>query len=283
VHIEIDALKQTIQQLERELGDALDFLLLSDEPPLITDKVVQTGGRQDGSLSSRRVICSLGTGDYVDLLRISSVTFRAYAERYGYDLFLSTDWLAPDRAPAWSKVLLVRRLLDEYDEVLWVDADAIFVDISKDIGDLIKDGKDLYLVEHVWEGGQKRSANSGVFLIRSSDWSRRLLDDLWSAEQFVNHPWWENAALLDMLGYELPADVSHPRKVRSTELEARVELVGLEWNSTGGESLAAHPRIRHRGRRPLPELKRQLLADLLTYRRNVAREQLYPATPAPHA
>ena len=206
-----------------------------------------------------RVLCSLGIGPYEDLLAISSVTFREFAERHGYDVVLSTESIAPERPPAWSKIRLARDLLERYDEVLWIDADAMFVDISKDIADLVRPGKDLYLVEHLWhENDDWRSANTGVFLIRSTDWSRAFLDAVWSHERFIDHAWWENAAVLDLLGYEMPPDLTPPRRRRTTEWTERVELIGLEWNSTAGKSLAEHPRIRHTGRGELEDLKREL-------------------------
>ena len=217
-----------------------------------------------------RVLCSLGIGPYSELLEVVSVTFEAFGARHGYDLALSTDTLAPERPPAWSKIRLVRELLERYDEVLWIDADAIFVDISKDIADVIRPEKDLYLVEHIWEANdQWRSANTGVFLIRSTEWSRRFLDAVWNQERFIDHPWWENAAALDLLGYEVPADLSPPTKRRRTEFDDRVELIGLEWNSTAGASVAPHPRIRHCGRAPIAEVKRQLLDNLDLFRRSL--------------
>ena len=228
------------------------------------------GGAEQGP--SRRVLCSLGIGPYVDILAVSSLTFEAYAARHGYDLVLSTEPIAPERPPAWQKIAMVRRLLDSYEEVLWVDADAIFLDISQDVADLVRPGKDLYLVEHVWEGGSARSANTGVFLIRATDWSRSFLDRVWAAEQWVDHPWWENAAILDMLGYAVPPDLSPPYKARVSDLEERVELLPAEWNSTEGEAAVAAPRIRHRGRRGSTEaLRDELVEDLLEFRRGLSR------------
>jgi hypothetical protein len=222
---------------------------------------------------TRRALCSLGSGPYEELLAISSVTFEAYAARHGYDLHLTSRLLAPERPPAWSKIALVRDLLERYDEVLWVDADAIFVDISKDIAELVRPDKDLYLVEHVYaENPEWRSANTGVFLVRSTPWARDFLERVWAAEEYVHHPWWENAAVLDLLGYELAPDLTPPRKVRRTELEERVELIGLEWNSTAGASLAPHPRIRHQGRSAdLSDLRRRLEDDLATFRRHLSQ------------
>ena len=55
--------------------------------------VLESPSRRHGSAEqgpSRRVLCSLGIGPYVDILAVSSLTFEAYAARHGYDLVLST-------------------------------------------------------------------------------------------------------------------------------------------------------------------------------------------------
>ena len=227
------------------------------------------------------MLCSLGVGPYADLLAVSSITFEAYAARHGYDLRLETRLLAPERPPAWSKVALVRELLESYDEVLWIDADAIFLDISKDIGELVRPGKDLYLVEHLYEQDDSwRSANTGVFLVRSTRWSRRFLDRVWAAERYVDHPWWENAAVLDLLGYELPPDLTPPRKRRTSMYDSHVELIGLEWNTTAGRSLVARPRIRHHGRADdMDELRGRLEESLAIFRQNLGSDAAPEATP----
>jgi len=231
--------------------------------------LARNGGAPDPPRSSR-VLCSLGSGPYLALLGISSITFEAFAARHGYDLVLRTELVAPERPPAWSKIRLVRDLLDRYEEVLWVDSDAIFVDISKDIAEVMRPGKDLYLVEHRWLANTEwRCANTGVFLIRSTPWSRDFLDAVWNHEKFIDHAWWENAAVLDLLGYELPPDLTPPSKARTTDLEEKVELLGFEWNSTGGASVAEHPRIRHVGRGEIEDVRRQMLEHLLTFRRSL--------------
>jgi hypothetical protein len=229
------------------------------------------GGSSPHRAGSRRVLCSIGFGPYEELLAISRITFEAFAERHGYDVHFSTRLLARKRPPAWSKIALVRDLLERYAEVLWVDADAIFVDISKDIGDSLRPDEDLYLVEHVWaEDDTWRSANTGVFLVRSTPWARRFLERVWESEQYIDHAWWENAAVLDLLGYELPPDLSPPRRAPGALLDPHVELIGLEWNSTAGASLASHPRIRHHGRGEIADVRRRLVEDLATFRRHLS-------------
>ena len=70
------------------------------------------------------------------VLNQSLHTFRRFGERHGYDVVVGGEEAIADRAPAWSKIVLLRRLLESYDYVLWIDADAIILDDSVDPADL---------------------------------------------------------------------------------------------------------------------------------------------------
>jgi hypothetical protein len=165
----------------------------------------------------RKALCSIGSGPHEALLAVSEPTFRAYAERHGYELITSTA-AHPDRPPAWAKVPLIRSTLDDYDLVLWIDADAVIVDAAEDIAGALAPAAQLGLVQH------RRDAelipNTGVMVWRSGEFARSLLDRMWGATQYLDHPWWENAALLDALGYAVPRFTRLDR-LRRRRLRAR--------------------------------------------------------------
>ena len=130
--------------------------------------------------------------------------------------------------------------MDEYEWLLWLDADVVIVDLGADIAREIRPEADLYLTEHCWDG--QYTANSGVMMIRSSEWARSFLDEVWARSDFVNHPWWENGAILDLLGYSLqPA-----RLVRPTAWLQRTRFLDTRWNSVEIDR-ADPPSFVHRG------------------------------------
>ena len=183
------------------------------------------------------------------------MSFERYAKRWGRDLVLSTEDLACGRPAPWGKVPLVRSLWDDYEWVLLLDSDVVIVDLNADISDEIQDGKDLYLVEHPWMG--QYTANSGVVLLRSSAWSRAFLDEVWALDHYAEHPWWENAAVLDLLGYGLePA-----RLVEPTRWQRRTKLIDRRWNSIELDR-SDHPAFVHRGFYDLRTRIRQVTGDL---------------------
>ena len=73
---------------------------------------------------SRRALVSIGSGPMGPVLELAVQTFERYADRHGYDLVIG-DGDSFGRPPSWAKIPLLRRLLDEYDEVLWIDSDEI--------------------------------------------------------------------------------------------------------------------------------------------------------------
>ena len=82
-------------------------------------------------------------------------------------------------------------------------------------------------------------------LMRGSDLVRGLLDEIWANTRLIEHPWWENAALLAAFGYDLPRALDPSRVLRiaarlrprplklvrpSPYLE-RTQFLPPEWNA----------------------------------------------------
>jgi galactosyl transferase GMA12/MNN10 family len=189
----------------------------------------------------KRALCSIGAGPHEALLDISEPTFRAYADRHRYELIVSRE-ADPGRPAPWAKVPMLREAVDAFDLVLWIDADAVIVDGSRDIADELE--RELGLVAHA-HGGQ-RVPNTGVMVLRTGEFARSLLDEVWGATGRIHHPWWENAALLEALGYRLPGGLEPGLRGRLLRLAGRRELAQVRpspyleqtqflsnvWNST---------------------------------------------------
>jgi hypothetical protein len=212
-----------------------------------------------------KALCSIGAGSHEALLEISRPTFAAFAERHGYDLITSTE-SDPRRPPAWSKVPMIREALATYELVLWIDADAVIVDGSEDIADELEPDRFLALVAH----GEQQVPNTGVTLWRAGEPARELLDRTWSATRYVDHPWWENAAMLDVLGYRLPSALERGwrrllrrrfRVARPSPLLAGTQFLPLEWNSVYLDR-AERPRIFHCVGVPVADRARDMRAAL---------------------
>jgi hypothetical protein len=188
----------------------------------------------------RRALCSIGAGPHAALLDVSEPTFRAYADRHGYEL-ITTREADPARPPAWAKVAMLRDVLERVDLALWIDADAVIVDGSEDIAADLAPDKQLGLVSH------GEVPNTGVMVWRAGEFARALLAEMWANKRRLHHPWWENAALLDALGYSVPSfSRLRPtrRRRRASPWSDGVQFLAPEWNWTY-LARVEHPRIVH--------------------------------------
>lgn len=154
--------------------------------------------------------------------------------------------MCDDRPPAWNKIRLLQQLSETYSWVFWVDADALIVDLDRSMVDGLADSKSIWFARHTQERKELESVlNAGVILLRSSPFSVALLEAIWDRTEFVSHNWWENAALLDLLGYSLSAPFD---KQRDTLWDIGVGVLDLDWNSVPGYCEALNPALNHHAR-----------------------------------
>ncbi|MEO5679856.1 MAG: hypothetical protein ABIS47_09310 [Acidimicrobiales bacterium] len=190
---------------------------------------------------SRKALATIGSGPMERVLDQALPTFAEFAERHRYDLVTCrTDEHAEGRPPSWGKVRLIRGLLDRYDVVLWLDADAIILDSSLDPADLLGPG-DYQALVCLHQLGQE-FPTCGVWLLRSTAKAKAFLDAIWTKEEFTLDRYWEQAAALDLLGYTIrPANLVEP-----TEWTEGTLLLGEEWNRMPLITRTLDPcRIRH--------------------------------------
>lgn len=185
------------------------------------------------------MLCSIGAGPHTELLELTRPSFEALAERHAYDLQLYTTAPAA-RHPAWHKLTIALDMFEIYERVLWIDADCVVVDPSRDFAACVDRRRPWALVAHNYHG--QTVPNLGVFAIKRSRAVIGMLQAMWSMTQYLDHKWWENAAFLDLLGYDINSEPI--RKVRRSRYDRRIRWLGNEWNSIDLDP-ATRPIIKH--------------------------------------
>ena len=101
-------------------------------------------------------------------------------------------------------------------------------------------GKDLYLTAcHPlkpmlpWPNTKLavRRINTGVMIFRKSQWSIDLLDAVWDCHQFTNHFWWEQAAMMYLIGDRVELTGNVEDNVVNLEWTDRMKFIPNKWNS----------------------------------------------------
>ena len=184
-----------------------------------------------------RALVTFGVGPHAELLEIALPSFERFADRHGYELLVAEP-AEIQRPPSWWKVSVLADALDAYDEALWLDADTVIVDDHDDVP--IPAESWQALVEHRTSDGDV--PNLGVWYLRQP--MRAVLDELWKATDYIDHPWWEQAAMLDLLGYDhrlRPCEIATP-----TELFGHTHFLETGWNVHVNDTYeTARPRIMH--------------------------------------
>lgn len=196
-----------------------------------------------------KALVTFATGPHEELLEIAMPSFKAFAERHGYEVV--TPELDCTRPVSWWKVPSLTACLDAgYSEALWVDADIVIVDSSEDL-EVPEDAWQALVEHHTGDGDVP---NCGVWFVREE--MRPWLDKLWRMSQHTHSGWWEQEAMLELLGYDLRRPCRH---VADTELYERTHFLDGEWNH-------------HRWDTPGPEHVRFAHASMYEDRAAVMRE-----------
>lgn len=132
-----------------------------------------------------------------------------YTSKYGYDLltlrsFSRIDAIFNEKEIGFLRVFKVFEMLNYYDNVMWIDADAIITNNAFDINYFIKSNKTFYAS---WDWNGYYSLNSGNFIIKKTEHTREffnlfveigkyvLHNKIWGAEQTTFNIMYKNTQM----------------------------------------------------------------------------------------
>jgi hypothetical protein len=123
-------------------------------------------------------VCTLYMGDkYTDeTVYYGQKTIKDYCEKHNYTYVVERELIEKDLPPHWSKLALIKKLLNtsEDDYIVWLDADIMIMNQDIKIEDLIKDymdGKDFLLCRDI-----SKEINTGVWIVKNTEYSSSILE-----------------------------------------------------------------------------------------------------------
>ena len=127
---------------------------------------------------------------------------KLYCDKYGYTLIKSNERLYPERKPHWERFTLLLKYFDTFDYLMWIDADAHFFIDSPPISNIINEYPDKIFIisEDQYAKNPKYEINSGVFIIKSCDEGRDILN-MWGYDNSLfkkmnNYNNWNDQGIL---------------------------------------------------------------------------------------
>lgn len=179
--------KTAVDDFARGLGQAVGFTL--GDGPFRTWFLRKRNLPQEPRIS----VVTGYESSFATIGNVSRQNKLHYCQRHGYRFCCHTDGFDTARPPAWSKIRFVLGQLNECDWVFWTDADSLVMNAAIPLTRFVDEAYDLILpVDRV------AGINTGCFFVKNSLWARSFLEQVYRQEQFLNHPWWENAAIIHL-------------------------------------------------------------------------------------
>lgn len=187
--------------------------------------------KNDTSVPLTIAVVSISTPERESFSQYTLGSFKNYTNFWGYDFFVSHETLDSSRHVAWSKIKLVLDALKsgKFDWVAWFDDDIFITNPTIPLEQFIQEyGKTAHLIisGHKTAHTFFSDVNSGLFLIKASDWSIQFLQKVWDfalqedkKKYLFDFPWEQSAiqALFSSEEYENSLYISKlpARKIQS--------------------------------------------------------------------
>lgn len=166
-------------------------------------------------------IATLYTENLAKLGEYTNQSKQRYCEKWGYEFICHIGVIDEKRPAAWSKLLLVEKLLDDYDWVWWLDADAVIANQQISLETILDDDYDIIICrEREQEQLGTWQLNTGSFFMQRTKASSDFLQVIYHTEVDSDHPYWEQNAFYHAVA------TSSTKKIR-----IKIELDQTRFNS----------------------------------------------------
>lgn len=176
--------------------------------------------------------------DWRPIADVTVPLMQQYAARHW--LRFATCDLTGERPASWMKLPAILASLRETECVVWIDADVVIEDGTTSIMNHVPTTCWQAMVEHDTPSGNV--PNCGVWVVRRA--MDQTLREAWECGRHVHHPWWEQAAVLKLMGYRV--DGAHATLDTPTTLYERTAFLRATWNDHPHDAnRETHVRFRH--------------------------------------
>lgn len=119
------------------------------------------------------------TSNIYDYCKYSLINITHYCNKHNYGLIVYDQPFNDDVSMCWNKIAAIILNLKKYEYLIWIDADALINNMNITIESIINldRNKDLYICEDIYV--EYECTNSGVMIIKNTEWSNNLFKKIW--------------------------------------------------------------------------------------------------------
>jgi len=142
-----------------------------------------------------------------DYGNFASLNHHEYSNKHGYsyvkEIVKNEDYI--NWHPTWIKIDVLKKYLPLYDYIVWIDADAVFVNQDITIENLIDGNVDLVIPKLELDrvsGNMWTHTTTGFMIWKNSEWSKNVLNLLWDEPKQFRFEFFHEQSRLDEILYE---------------------------------------------------------------------------------
>lgn len=127
------------------------------------------------------------TPNIFDYAQYSILNILSYCEKYNYGMIIYNQVFNDSVMPCWNKIACILENLKKYKYLIWIDADAIIANFNTNINQFILENPqaDLLVCWDIFY--HKECFNSGIMIIKNTDWSYNLFLKVWNSSEPHGH------------------------------------------------------------------------------------------------
>jgi hypothetical protein len=158
------------------------------------------------------VLCFITGDEYKESCKYGTLTKVEYCKKNRYTFIQDESVYDKTRHPAWSKILLAKKYLRDFDFIWIVDGDTMIFNDNVKLEKIILEH--MYEKEFLACRDVSGKINSGSIFIKNTDYTYSLLDKIYSCTQFLDKYWEQDA-----INYIYNTDEKFREKASILEME----------------------------------------------------------------
>ena len=212
--------------------------------PIISKEVNKFKVKHDNQ-SSNNINLKIITSYDENFKKIGDITFKSisqYSNKFNLR-FENLKMPSTGRPLSWNKIKLLQEEIKkgENEFIMWIDADAFFHKDAKNILYELDSNHEIFLVNHycsVHKGSKFKNTiltinriNCGMMIFKVSQFNLDFLEKVWNEDKYINHVWWEQAAIMDIIGLKAEITNNLNDNIGDDFYLKKIRFLSKEWNS----------------------------------------------------
>jgi hypothetical protein len=148
---------------------------------------------------ARVLVIQQGDSRCGEMLELTVKRHMAYARKHNMEFWCQMGRVQSERPPVWDKIILLQQALRKnYNLVVWIDADAMIVNLNVDLREALSEFSHVGLCRY--EGKWRDRGwhhNAGVIFVRNGPLAGKFFDEVWNSGP-SDHVWQEQDRIMDL-------------------------------------------------------------------------------------